>query len=156
MAEQRDAADVAARQHPQAGCDEGVDRERAFDPVRSARAREIEAHGGETRQRGQERRPGVRGAAQPMDAQRLIAAAGGRLDVHGDAGDEVELSHAARAPVVLPIRYATEAGITLRADRMSGGLWKGPCFITARMRSLSCRRAMLASGSPSTSSRSAR
>ena len=111
-----------------------VDRERALDPVRAARARQVEAHGGEPGQRRHQRRPDVRGAAQPMDAERALAAAGRRLDIHGDAADEVELGHGR-----LPIRYATDAGMTLRAERTSGCLWKAPSFITARMRSLSCR-----------------
>jgi len=56
-----------------------------------------------------------------MDAQRPIAAAGGRLDIHGDAADEMELTgHGGADP--FPIRYATEAGMTLRAERTSGCL----------------------------------
>ena len=45
--------------------------------------------------------------------------------------------------------------VAVRAARSGGARWNSPPFMTDRMRDLSCRMVMSASGSPSTSSRSA-
>src|SRR5260221_511044 len=133
---------------------EAVYRQLPLDAVRAPRPRQIEPQCRKPREGGEKRRPGVRRAAQPMDHEHGVAAADRRVDLERDA--LYELGCHARLTCRLRRIYATEAGRRLRAVRISGALWKTPFFITARSRLGSCRIAMLASGSPSTSSRSAK
>ena len=59
---------------------------------------------------------------------------------------------------VLAMMFLLQAAqrVVAWAARTGGARWNSPSFITARMRALSCRMVMSASGSPSTSSMSAR
>ena len=69
MRDHMDRADSEARQHAVRALYEALDRKRSFHARRASRAREVETHGAEARQRRHQRGPGVRGTAEAVQKQ---------------------------------------------------------------------------------------
>ena len=119
MGDHMRALDMQGRADPQHRLHEAIDRERTLDPCRPSGAGQIRPDGAMAHQRRHQRHPDVRGAAQPVNQQHVVARSVG-LD--GDPLDELR-GHA-DPPLRRPSRRRARPA-------NSGSLANWPSFMTA-------------------------